>query len=83
MVQAILNAKEKVVGLKQTVRALEAGRAKKVFYAADTEEHIVKRLASLCKEKGVSFQAVEVCQKELGRVCQIDVGAAIVAIVED
>lgn len=82
MVQAILNAKEKVVGLKQTVRALEAGRAK-VFYAADTEEHIVKRLASLCKEKGVSFQAVEVCQKELGRVCQIDVGAAIVAIVED
>lgn len=83
MVQAILNAKEKVIGLKQTLRALEDGRARRVFYAADTEEHLIKRIAPICKEKGVSFQAVEVCQKELGKVCQIEVGAAIVAIVED
>lgn len=83
MVQAILNAKEKVIGLKQTLRALEDGRARRVFYAADTEEHLIKRIAPICQEKGVSFQAVEVCQKELGKVCQIEVGAAIVAIVED
>lgn len=83
MVQAILAAPKKVIGLKQTIRALHQGRVEKVFYAADTEEHLLRRLAPICQEKGVPVLPAKLSQKELGKICQIEVGAAIVAIVHD
>jgi large subunit ribosomal protein L7A len=83
MVQAILAASKKVIGLKQTIRALHQGRVEKVFYAADTEEHLIRRVAPVCEEFGVPILPLKLSQKELGKLCQIEVGAAIVAIVRD
>jgi large subunit ribosomal protein L7A len=83
MVQAILEAPKKVIGLKQTMRAILKGRVERVFYAADTEEHLIRKLAPLCQENKVPLLPIKVDQRELGKICQIEVGAAIVAIVRD
>ena len=75
-----LTAKEKVVGLKQTRRALAEGRAEKVYVARDADPALTEPLLQLCRSKGVC--AVEVgSMKTLGRACAIAVGTAAAAIV--
>jgi large subunit ribosomal protein L7A len=83
MVQALLAASKKVVGLKQTIRALYQGRVEKVYFAADIEEHLICRVAPICEEFGVPILPLKLSKKELGKLCRIEVGAAIVAIVRD
>lgn len=71
---------EKVVGVKQTRRALSDGRAKKIFLAQDADPALTEPMAALAEEKGVAVQWAET-MKALGRACGISVGAAVAAIV--
>ena len=74
-----LTAKEKVVGLKQTRRALAEGRAQRVYVARDADPALTEPLRQLCRCCGVG--AVEGwSMKELGRACGIQVGTAAAAI---
>ncbi len=75
-----LSTSSKVVGAKQTRRAIESGKAVKVFLAADADPRITEPLALLAKEKGVSMEQSG-SMKELGRACSLAVGAAVAAIV--
>ena len=70
----------KVVGVKQTRRALNDGRAKTVFLAQDADPALTEPLAELAGSKGVSVIWTE-HMKELGRACGIAVGAAVAATV--
>ncbi len=70
---------KKVVGVKQTARALEKGGVKKVFVAADADKRVVQPIADACAKVGVPVESVESMQ-ELGRLCGIQVGAATVAV---
>ena len=80
MLQELKNG-TKVVGVKQTKRALGDGSAKKVFLAADADPALQDVVRALCEEKQIP--AVEVpSMKELGRACSIAVGAAVAAIVQ-
>jgi len=72
----------KVVGLNQTVRAIEEGQAKRVYLAEDVEPKILQRLEQLCKEHGVSVTKVA-DMKQLGKACGIDVKAAMACILTD
>lgn len=75
-----LTAKKKVVGLKQTRRAVAQDCAETVYVARDADPALTEPLLQLCRSKGVS--AVEVrSMKELGRACAIAVGTAAAAIV--
>ena len=49
-----LTAKEKVVGLKQTRRAVTQGTARQVYLACDADPALTEPLLALCREKGVS-----------------------------
>ena len=69
----------KTIGLKQTIRLVEAGGAKCVYIAQDADERVVGKLRGLCSEKGVEVLAVE-SMKVLGKACGIDVGAAVAAL---
>lgn len=69
----------KVVGAKQTRRAVTDGRAIKVFYAADADPALWEPVAALCQERGVPVLEVA-SMKELGHACAIAVGAAIAAL---
>ncbi len=74
-----LNVTEKVVGAKQVKRAVNDGRAKKLFLAADADPRITEPLAALAAEKGVPVEEVPT-MKELGTVCGIAVGSAVAAV---
>ncbi len=69
----------KVAGVKQTRRALEGGRAKTVFLAADADPRVTGPIAALCAEKGVAVRT-DCSMRELGAACGIAVGCAAAAI---
>ena len=75
-----LNTSNKVVGAKQTKRALSDGWARKVFLAADADPRVTGPLAELAGEKGVAVEQVP-SMKELGAACGIAVGSAVAALV--
>ncbi len=79
---ADLKVAKKVVGIKQTTKALEKGLAKAVFVAADAEKRVLKPVIDLCTQKSVPLETVESMQ-ELGRLCGIQVGAAAIALLSD
>ena len=73
-------AKRLAVGVKQTLKAVQAGTARVVYIASDAEERVRPLLAEL--EKG-DWETVKVeSMKQLGRMCGIDVGASAAAILE-
>lgn len=72
----------KVVGAKQTRRALKDGRALRVYYAADADPALWEPVAALCRERGVPL-AEAAGMKELGQACSIAVGAAVAALVRE
>ena len=74
-----LTAKKKVVGLKQTRRALTEGCAEKVYVARDADPALTEPLIELCRSVGVST-AEGWTMKELGRACGIQVGTAAAAV---
>lgn len=69
----------KVAGAKQTRRAIEGGKAKTVFLAADADPRIIEPIAALCAEKGVAIRT-DYSMRELGAACGIAVGCAVAAI---
>lgn len=82
MVQAINEAKEKIVGLKQTLRAIQQDIIEAVYIADDVEEHIIRKIAGPCQEKKIPLIKTNMTQNELGRFCRIEVGAAVVGIIK-
>ena len=70
----------KVVGVKQVRRALNAGRAKRLYLAQDADPQLTLTLAEQAREQGVDAVWVG-SMRELGRDCGIAVGAAVAATV--
>lgn len=80
--QIIRESKNKIIGLKQTLRAIQQDRISQVFIAGDIEEHITRKINEACAEKQIPMIALNLTKKELGKLCQIEVGASIVAIIK-
>jgi len=70
----------KVVGAKQTKRALTGGKAETVYLADDADPRVTDAIRDLCNECGVPVCDVP-SMKELGHACGIAVGAAVAALV--
>lgn len=72
----------KVVGAKQTKRAIRDGRAIEIYYAADADPALWEPITALCAQSGIP--AVEAAGMwELGQACSIAVGAAVAALVRE
>ena len=70
----------RVVGVKQVRRALNAGRAKRLYLARDADPQLTRPLAEQAGTQGV--EAVWLgSMRELGRACGIAVGAAVAATI--
>lgn len=69
----------KVIGVKQTRRAIDDGRAAVVFLAQDADPAVTAPVEALCAEKGVPVEQVAQ-MKELGSACGIAVGSAVAAL---
>lgn len=70
----------RVVGAKQTRRALNDGRAVRVYLAEDADPGVTGPVAELSAEKGVETVRVP-AMREMGQACGIAVGAAVAAVV--
>jgi large subunit ribosomal protein L7A len=79
--ERLKTASNRVVGTKQTARAVESGQAALVFLAEDADDYIKRRIRQLCEDHGVSIERVDT-MKELGEMCGIQVGAATAAVLK-
>ncbi|NLW17538.1 MAG: 50S ribosomal protein L7Ae-like protein [Firmicutes bacterium] len=70
---------DKVVGLKQTMKAVRRGQAEIVFMARDAEPHVLRDLQKLCEELAVPIEWVA-SMDELGTAAGIQVGSASAAL---
>ena len=70
----------RVVGAKQTRRAVVDGRAKRVYLAQDADPVITGPIEALCREHAVPVETAA-SLRELGQACGIAVGAAVAALV--
>lgn len=75
-----LRAGPRVVGAKQTRRALTDGRVVRVFLADDADPGVTEPIEALCRACGAEVQTVR-AMRELGSACGIAVGAAVAALV--
>lgn len=78
--EGLKSAKNKTIGTKQTLKAVEKGLARIVYLAKDAEPHVTRNLVQLCQEKGIEIVYVDT-MVALGKACGIEVGAASAAIV--
>ena len=79
-VELLKQATKRVVGNKQTAKAIQKGTAKTV-YIADADVRVVQPLLDACAEARVNVEKVATMQ-ELGKACGIHVGAATAAILK-
>lgn len=78
--ERIKQADKVVIGAKQTKKAIEKKEAKVVIMAQDAEKRVIDPLINLCKEKEIEIAYIATMQ-ELGRLCGIEIGSAVAAIV--
>lgn len=81
LIARIDGARRKIVGTKQTLKALEKGEAIMVILARDAEERISAPVAALAGEKEVEVCSIET-MSTLGKICGVKVKAAAAAILE-
>ena len=74
-----LRAKEKVIGVKQSRRAIRDGRAQQVFLAVDADPALTEVLEEQCLQQQIPA-VMEYTMQELGQAAGIQVGAAVVTV---
>jgi large subunit ribosomal protein L7A len=78
MLDSIRNMK-KIIGLKQSVKAIQNGQAEKVYIAKDAEERVVRSIREACDCRNIEIIYVE-SMNQLGKASGINVGASVVCI---
>ena len=83
MAAETLNFKKvtKVIGIKQSVKAVEKKTAAAVYIADDADVRLISTLQQACRNQEVPA-VTGYSMEELGRACGIDVGAAAVAVLK-
>ncbi len=80
VLQAIKEAKHKIIGLKQTLRAIQQDKIDSVYIANDIEDHILRQITEMCRQNSIPLVPVNINRKELGKLCRIEVGATVVSL---
>lgn len=74
-----LQTEHKVVGVKQSRKAIQRGEACIVFIAEDADPQITDPIIELCTVAGIPVQSVP-HMRELGDACGIHLGCAVAAV---
>lgn len=69
-----------IIGLKQTLKAIQNDKAVKVYLATDSDDYIKKSVMDACAQKNLEIVYVST-MKELGEACGIDIGASTAAVI--
>ena len=81
MLGNLIEERNKVIGIKQTTKALNQDKARVLFISEDAEKHLVEHIEQIAKEKNIETVYVD-SMKDLGKACGISVGAAVAAILK-
>ena len=76
-----LQCEDRVIGMKQSIKAIEQDDVKTVYLAQDIDQHLQKRLEDSIGDKPLEVIYIE-SRKKLGKACGIDVGATVVAVLK-
>lgn len=76
-----LTGKPRVVGVKQSRRAISQGQAAKVFLADDADPALLESLVKSCFDAGVPVEGGHTMAR-LGAACRISVGAAVAVLLK-
>ncbi|MEG0780070.1 MAG: ribosomal L7Ae/L30e/S12e/Gadd45 family protein [Oscillospiraceae bacterium] len=76
-----LASQSKVIGVKQSRKAIGEGHAAKAFFADNADPALIDPLREACVRQGVSIESGMSCE-ELGRACKISVGAAVAVLLK-
>lgn len=72
----------KVTGIKQATKSLKNGLGKTLYVAKDAEEQLTRPIIDLAVSMGVEIIYIKT-MKDLGRLCGIDVGAAVTLLLKE
>lgn len=75
------NSSDIIIGLKQTLKAIQGDKAAKVYLASDADDYIKKLVCDACAQKNLEIVYVNT-MKELGEACGIDIGASTAAVIK-
>ena len=70
---------DKVIGVKQSRKAIREGRAARVYLACDADPVITAPVAQSCAQTGIPV-VDGYTLAQLGHACRITVGASVVAV---
>ena len=73
---------QKVVGVKQTLKAIKNNQGKVLYIAKDADVNITDPILELAKVNSLQIIFVDT-MKELGNLCDIDVASAAALLLED
>lgn len=76
-----LKGSNKVVGIKQCLKALENGNVDCVFIADDADEKLLRSIKEACSTKSIELVSIE-SKKALGKACGIEVGSAVACVLK-
>ncbi|KOF57594.1 MULTISPECIES: ribosomal L7Ae/L30e/S12e/Gadd45 family protein [Clostridium] len=72
---------KKVVGVKQSIKAINEGTVKIVYLAKDADRELFENVEKLSKEHSLQIVYVDT-MKELGKLCSIDVKASTAVVLK-
>lgn len=72
---------KKLVGVKQSTKAIENGIVASVLIAKDCEQRVVRGIIELCEKQSLPIKYVD-SMKQLGKACGIEVEAAVACILK-
>ncbi len=78
----VVRAGSKVVGLKQSLRAIRDGLAAEVYLADDAQQSVRTPVLSLCAQMGI-IPVHAPTMASLGKACGISVGASVAVSLKD
>ena len=79
MLTPLRQATARVVGTKQLLRALDAGKIKTAYVAANADPFLTRRITDRCLDRNIPCFDTATA-KEIGEACGIDVPAAAAGI---
>ena len=77
-----LQTEHKVVGVKQSRKAVQRGEARLVFLAEDADPQVTEPMQALCNEAQVPVELIPK-MRELGAACGIRLGCAVAALLKE
>ena len=73
-----MEAERRVVGVKQSRKAIREGRVRRVYLASDADPAITEPIRAQCAAAGIPVEDGQT-MAQLGRFCGIAVGASVAA----